>query len=61
MVHACTQNNLDPTWLVEFIFVLAIINLFIELINVAFMCHSRNKVGRQWIALGKKKSFVSID
>jgi hypothetical protein len=57
-VHVCLSGNPDPTWLVDFIFVLAIINLFMELINVGIVWYFLYKLSKMDIILGKKKKRI---
>jgi len=48
---------MDPTWLVDLIFLLAIINLLMELINTIIIGCSRYRLKIIDILFGKKKGF----
>jgi hypothetical protein len=38
-VHICTSNDIDATWLVDLVCMLAIINRFIEFIDISMICY----------------------
>ncbi len=54
-VHICFTNNLDPTWLVDLICLLAIVNLCMELINISIIWCSHYKLPKIDTILGNKK------
>jgi len=57
-VHIFFSYNPDPTWLVDLICVLAIVNLCMELINISVIWCSHYKLPKTDTILGKKKQIV---
>jgi hypothetical protein len=55
LVHLCTSINPDPTWLVDIICLLSIVNLLLELMNISIIVYFSSWVRKLDLFLGKEE------